>query len=741
MSSPDPTQDLIRLATAEAASARAEAVEPLHLLIAVCRSEAPQVNQAFEVHRVDQVRFRRRVRGFARQVAKTADSVPRRVSSRVQRLFELAHREAGALHRPFDAVCVFVALLHNPDAHVAQVIEIEQLPAAEMVQYFRRMLTRIDSGLPTAPEVEVERGAPAAPTLALYGKDYSALARAGSLEPIVGRKDEIKQLVRILLRKQKNTPVLVGDAGVGKTRIVEGLARRAAAGDAPETVRGMRIVEIQMAALAAGTRHRGEIEERFKRIVEEAEADPNVVLFLDDLHVLVSSGVSLEPVLARGLVRCIGATTPAEYRRCVESDAALERRIQPVPVEELSSAEVLAVLEALRESYQSYHGVTIDDDAIAAAIDLSARYITERRLPDKACGLIDQAAASKRFKTFTPAMAQPAEEPVVTREDVTRVVAEWTGLPMERLVAGDGGRLVGLEEALGRRVVGQEVAVRTVARVVRTGVAGLAHPDRPRGVFLFLGPSGVGKTEMAIALAESVFDDPRGLIRFDAAKPESGRDALVEAVRRAPYSVVLFEEVERADPKVMELLLELLDDARLADSRGQAADFRNTIVVLTSALGSEPCWPGRPASLDSGAFGGEHDSESPDELRRELLEHFRPELLNRINRIVPFKTLALKDVHAIVDRIVERVRDDRLRALGVELRLTPGAYEALVGQGFRPACGVGEMEHAVEQQIVEPLAHAVLDGRFKAGDTVDVVAGANGLEFVKGEGQPMDGGG
>ena len=729
MASPETTNDLIRLATAEAATAHAEAVEPLHLLIAVCRSESPQVNQAFEVHGVDQVRFRRRVRGFARQVARSAAEGPNRVSARVQRLLELAQREAGALHRPFDAVCVFVALLKSPDAHVAHVLEIEQIPSGEIVQYFHRMLTRIDSGVPTQPEVEVAPVAPrtATPVLDVYGKDYTALARAGVLDPVIGRKEEIKQVVRVLLRKQKNNPVLVGDAGVGKTRIVEGLAIRAAASDAPEPVCRMRVVEIQLSTLVSGAQYRGDLEERLNRIVEEAESDPNVVLFLDELHALVGAGAPrggpdasavLKPALARGRIRCIGATTAAEYRRHVEQDPALDRRFQPIPVEEPTPAQAAEVLEGLRASYQQYHGVEITEEAIAAAIDLSVRYVPDRRLPDKACDLIDQAAASKRFKTFSPSSHEPPEEAIVTRDDVARVVAEWTGLPVERLSEGEQDRLLRMEDVLRRRVVGQEVAVRTVARVVRTGMAGLAHPGRPQGVMLFLGPSGVGKTEMAKALAEALFDDPRRLVRADA------RDALVEAVRRAPQCVVLFDEIERAGPSVMELLAEILDHGQLADAHGQTADFRNTLVVLTSALGSEPC------SADPAPEPRDEDSESPDELRRELLEHFRPELLNRINRIVPFRTLALADVHAIVDRLVDRVREERLRDLGVELRMTPGAYEALVGQGFRPACGVRDMERAVEEQIVEPLAQALLDGRLKAGDVVEVVAQGNELKLT-----------
>ncbi len=716
----DPNEALIRLATAEAVAAQAEAVEPLHLLIAVCRSEVPQLNQAFEVHGVEPVRFRRRVRGFARQVATTSDGGPHRISGRVRRILELARKEAGALARPYDPVCVFVALLRSRDTDTEKVMEIERIPSAEILEYLQRMLTRIgepEKGEGNAP------GAGSTPMLDVYGKNYTAMARAGAFDPVIGRAEHLKQLVRVLLRKQKNCPVLVGDTGVGKTRIVEGLAMRAVAEDAPDAVNAMRIVEVQVGTL-------GGPEERLDRIVAEAEADPDVVLYLD------AAGM-LHPALARGRVRCIGSMTLAEYRRHADHDPAIERRLQPILVEEPSPAEAREMLVGLRETYEAYHGVTITDGAIDAAVDLSVRHVPDRRLPDKACDLIDQAAAAKRFNTFSPRKAAGAGDPSVTREDVARVVEEWTGVPLERLARDEQEWLLRMEDALRDRVVGQEVAVATVARVVRTGLVGMARPDRPRGVFLFLGPSGVGKTELAKALAEFLFDDARRLVQIDAAAiaEEHSVAKLVEAVRRTPYTVVLFDEIERAQPAGTDLLVELFMSGRLSDSLGRMADFRNAIVILTSSFGSgEPCPSARRGAGPLPAHPLEYDPvDSPDELRRELLEHFRPELLNGINRIVPFRPLDLADVRAVIDRIVGRVREERLRGKGVELRLAPSAYDVLVDLGFRPVCGVREMESAVERQIVEPLAQGVLDGRFKAGDTVEVAAEDDKLFLTTGE--------
>lgn len=718
----DPNEALLRLATAEAVAAQAEAVEPLHLLIAVCRSEVPQLNQAFEVHGVEPVRFRRRVRGFARQVATTSDGGPHRISGRVRRILELARKEAGALARPYDPVCVFVALLRSRDADTEKVMEIERIPSAEILEYLQRMLTRIGEpekgdGLGAAAP-----GATSTPMLDVYGKDYTTMARAGAFDPVIGRAEQLKQLVRVLLRKQKNCPVLVGDAGVGKTRIVEGLAMRAVAEDAPEAVSNMRIVEVQVGTL-------GGPEERLDRIVAEAEAHPDVVLYLD------AAGM-LHPALARGRVRCIGSMTLAEYRRHADQDPAIERRFQPILVEEPSPAEAREMLAGLRETYEAYHGVTITDGAIDAAVDLSVRHVPDRRLPDKACDLIDQAAAAKRFNTFSPRKAAGASDPSVTRQDVARVVEEWTGIPLDRLARDEQEWLLRMEDALRDRVVGQEVAVATVARVVRTGLAGMARPDRPRGVFLFLGPSGVGKTELAKALAEFLFDDARRMVQLDAATmaEEHSVAKLVEAVRRTPYTVVLVDEIERARPAGTDLLVELFVSGRISDSLGRTADFRNAIVILTSSFGSgEPCPSARRGAGPLPAHPLEYDPvESPDELRRELLEHFRPELLNGVNRIVPFRPLDLADVRAVIDRIVERVREERLRGKGVELRLTPPAYDVLVELGFRPACGVREMESAVERQIVEPLAQGVLDGRFKAGDTVEVAAEDDKLVLTTG---------
>jgi ATP-dependent Clp protease ATP-binding subunit ClpC len=488
------------------------------------------------------------------------------------------------------------------------------------------------------------------------------------------------------------------------------------------------------------------MEERVKKLLDEAARDPNLVLFLDELHTLVGAGGVrgssvdvgnlFKPALARGALRLIGATTLDEYRLHIEPDAALERRFQPVHVEEPSPAEARLILGGLRDLYQKHHNIVIEDAALDAAVELSLRYLPDRRLPDKARDLIDQAAVNKRFLSFSP--GQPPEREPVGREDVARVVAEWTGIPVERLSADRRQRLLELEARLRRRVLGQDEALRAVAEVLRAAFAGLAHPNRPYGVFLFLGPTGVGKTELAKALAESLFDDENRLVRFDmselmeehsvaqllGAPPgylghESG-GRLVEAVRRTPYCVLLFDEIEKAHPRVLDVFLQLFDEGRLTDARGRRADFTNTVIVMTSNL--QP----RAKPKLHGFIGG--DSAPPEDLRAALAQQLRPELVNRIGRIVPFRALEKSDLRAIIDKLIGAV-ERRLESRRLRLLLDDAAYDWLVAQ-CRAQFGARELERAVETALTEPLAHALLEERFATGATlrVRVDGGALALE-------------
>ena len=725
---PKPIEELMSLAWAEAKQARAEAVEPVHLFIALCKQNLPPIARAFEEIGLDPVKLRRRVRGFARALGAKQNVETRRVSGRVARVIE-----GAAL-----VTDVMIKLLAEADKDLKAVLEGELLP----VDKLRDLLSK-ESGKPDAAKGEA-RASAGGGTLEKFGKDYTQLARDGKLEPVIGRREELKQVIRVLLRKQKNNPVLVGEAGVGKTSIVEGLALYAVSDHAPPEVRQMQIIEVPIAGLVAGAKYRGDMEERLQKIVAAAEADPNIVIFLDEIHTIVGAGAGgdamdaaniLKPALARGAMRCIGATTPAEYARYIEKDAALERRFQPIRVEEPSPAEAREILAGLRASYEKYHQVKISDEALDAAVELSVKYIPDRRLPDKARDLLDQAAVSRRVRTLSPLVDdEPAAD--ITREDVAAVVAEWTGIPVEKLAASERQRLAKMEEVLRRRVIGQDHAIDAVARVVRTALSGLAPSNRPYGVFLFTGPTGVGKTELAKALAQFLFDDDRKMIRFDMSEfmeehssskligsppgyighEEGGR--LTEAVRHNPYSVVLFDEIEKAHPKVSDLFLQIFDDGRLTDSHGRTADFRNTIIILTSNVSTAAPQKAVRVGFNRGA---DEPKEAPVDLRSALVGKFRPELLNRLSAIVPFNALSIDHARAIVDKALGNVRQ-RLGDRRIELRVTDAGYEALVTAGFHPQFGARELERVVEREVVQPLAQGIVAGRWRDGSAVTVDA-------------------
>lgn len=753
---PQPIEDLLSLAWNEAKQVRADAVEPVHLFIAVCKLNPPTVTHAFDAVSIDPVRLRRRVRGFAKVLGAKEDRETSRVSSRVQDIIQKAKEEATQAGHTLLIADVLIALLTKPDKDLKAVLEGETFPSEKMIELLRK-----EASAPDAASLE---GATkkAGSIIDTLGKDYTKLARDGKLEPIIGRREELKQMIRVLLRKQKNNPVLIGEAGVGKTAIVEGLAQFTVAPHAPADVRQMRIVEIPIASLVAGTTFRGDLEKRMQDVVAAAEKDPNLVIFFDEIHLIVGAGAAggamdaaniLKPALARGMMRCIGATTPAEYARHIEKDAALERRFQPIRVDEPSPQEARAILAGLRPSYEKYHQVTIGDDALDAAVELSIKYIPDRRLPDKARDLLDQAAVSKRVFTLSPGNANGGA--VITREDVAAVVSEWTGIPVERLSTSDRDRLAHMEAELRKRVIGQDHAIDAVARVVRTALSGLAPANRPHGVFLFSGPTGVGKTELAKVLAEFLFEDEKKLIRFDMSEfaekhtvskligsppgyvghEEGAR--LTDAVRRMPYSVVLFDEIEKAHPDVFDLFLQIFDDGRLTDSHGKTADFRNTIIILTTNLSTEA--PKKMARVGFERADAPPPSDEPPDPRAALAGHFRPELLNRLSAVVAFRPLSGEHARAIVDKVLLNVRK-RVADRRLDLHVTPAAYDALVADGFHPQYGARELERIIERAVVEPLAEGVVNGRWPDGSAVTVDAdgprirlrGSNDDELVSG---------
>ena len=573
--------------------------------------------------------------------------------------------------------------------------------------------------------------------LAFFGRDITELARRGKLEPVIGRKDEILRVARILSQKRKANPVLVGEPGVGKTGIVEGLAQRIASRECPDFLRDARIVEISMSALISGAQYRGQFEERLQAVVKEAEAAPGVILFIDEIHTLVGTGAGggssmdaaniLKPALARGSIRLIGATTTAEYRRDIERDPALERRFQAVWVEEPTRDEAVEILRGLRARFEEHHGIQIEPDALDAAVDLSIRYIHDFRLPDKAIDLVDQACAMAMLRSFSKAAAKPrAKRKSIDRDDVAAAVAERCKLPVAQLAGNERERLMRIEATLEERVKGQSQAISAVADAVRVARSGMKDPTKPAAVFLFAGPTGTGKTELAKALAEFLFGSEASLLRFDMSEymeehsvsnligsppgyighNEGGR--LTDAVRAKPYSVILFDEVEKAHPRVLDLFLQVFDEGTLTDSRGRKANFRETVIILTSNLGSRTA----PTAKKLGFGAAPPDEDAAQALHARIADavkrQLRPELLNRISQTVVFNPLSKENVREIVEKFIVRL-NARLGEQGLRLTLDESVYALLMEDGYSPEFGARPMERAVESLIAQPLAKVILE--------------------------------
>ncbi|MEU9344009.1 ATP-dependent Clp protease ATP-binding subunit [Streptomyces sp. NPDC048278] len=624
------------------------------------------------------------------------------------------------------------------------------------------------------------------PTVDEYGRDLTEDARAGRLDPVIGRDEEVEQTIEVLSRRSKNNPVLIGDPGVGKTAIVEGIAQRIVAGDVPKILEGKRLVSLDLAGMVAGTKYRGEFEERLKKLLDEVrEHGDELVLFLDELHTVVGAGGGgdgsldagniLKPALARGELHLIGATTVDEYRKHIEKDAALERRFAPILVGEPTVDDTIEILRGLRDRYEAHHQVRITDEAVVAAAELSDRYITSRFLPDKAIDLMDQAAARVRLRSKTPPtdtrdiedrvaalnrekdqavadeeyerakelrdrikateaeleQAGTAEEhaPKVTAEDIAEVVSRTTGIPVAELTEEERERLMKLEEHLHERVVGQDEAITAVARAVRRARAGMSDPNRPVGSFLFLGPTGVGKTELARALAAALFGDETRMIRLDMSEfqerhtvsrlvgappgyvghEEAGQ--LTEAVRRQPYAVLLLDEVEKAHPDVFNTLLQLLDDGRLTDAQGRTVDFKNTVVIMTSNIGADRIL----------AAGTEDYTKVREAVMPALQQHFRPEFLNRIDEIIVFRGLDRTQLREIVDLLLEHTRS-RLRAQDVTLEVTDAAAVLLANLGHEPDFGARPLRRTIQREVDDRLADLLLSGQLVAGERAVVDA-------------------
>ena len=792
-------QNALRLAQAAAEELGHSYVGSEHLLLGLLREEAGAAHRCLAEQSVTGEKAREAIVEVV-GMGLAGLAPPQGLTPRAKRVIENAVGESSRMGGGYVGTehLLLGILKENGTMAMRVLTSLGADPRKLQAALLQRMsvVQRLPREAPTRIAAPRREEVPRSKVLEQFTRSLNALAREGKLDPVVGREREIARCIRILSRRTKNNPVLVGEPGVGKTAVAEGLAQRVVSGDVPEELMGKNILSIDLAAMLAGTKYRGEFEERVKNALTEIRRMGNVILFIDELHTIVGAGSAegavdaaniLKPALSRSEIRVIGATTRDEYRRYIEKDAALERRFQPVTVEEPSPEAAVEILMGLRDKYEAHHKLAVSDEAVAAAVELSRRYLPDRYLPDKAIDLMDEACARVRMECETrspdlkelenrlssvrgekeeaiagqdyetAARLRDVEEDfadqlqearrrwndgrtndliAVTEEDVAAVAAEWTGIPVQRLTQDEGERLLELENTLKERLVGQDEAVSAVARAIRRGRVGLKEPNRPTGSFLLLGPSGVGKTELCRTLAAAMFGQEEALIRIDMSEYAESHAAsrlvgsppgyvghedggqLTEKIRKRPYSVVLFDEIEKAHPEVWNLLLQILEDGCLTDSHGRKADFRNAVVVMTSNVGARQITSGH-----SLGFAGEEDGEKvrQDRVRRsvtdELKRTFRPEFLNRIDDTIVFRQLGEQDLREIARRMLEETAQ-RMRPLGLTLRAEEAAIEKLAKECYDPTNGARPLRRALRQKVEDVAAEGVLSGRFQKGDTI-----------------------
>ena len=789
-------QQVLVLAQEEAKRLNHNFIGTEHLLLGLAREGSGIAARALQNMSVDLNRVRQEVEG----ITPKGDKVIQQGISytpRAKRVVELAIEESQNLgHNYVGTEHLMLGLVREGEGIAAQVLSNVGI---DLKRARKEVIQLLGGEEGSARPVEGEKSEPQTPTVDTFGRDLTRLSKEGKLDPVIGREKEIERVIQILSRRTKNNPCLIGEPGVGKTAIAEGLAQHIVEGKVPEILRDKRVVTIELAAVVAGTKYRGEFEERLRKLMNELRQAGNVMVFIDELHTLIGAGAAegaidasniLKPALARGELQCIGATTLDEYRKNIEKDPALERRFQQILVGEPTREESVEILKGLRDRYEAHHKVKITDDAVEAAVKLGDRYISDRYLPDKAIDLIDEAASRVRIRNYTvPPDLKEVEEKLynlrtekessvrnqefekaaklrdeehklkenleeqkreweqkvgasemsnVTEEDVAYIVSSWTGVPVKRLAEEESVRLMNLEETIHNRIIGQDEAVRSVSRAVRRARAGLKDPKRPIGSFIFLGPTGVGKTELGRALAEALFGDENAVNRLDMSEymekhtaarligappgyvgyEEGGQ--LTEKVRRNPYSVILLDEIEKAHPDVFNILLQILEDGRLTDGKGRTVDFRNTVVIMTSNVGANFI---NKATVGFGSNDEEGDYDKMKErIMDELKRTFRPEFLNRVDDLIVFHALSKEHISQIVEIMLNEL-NRRIEEYDLQIEISDDVKGKLLQEGFDPTYGARPLRRVIQRKLEDGISEELLQGKISPGDTVSVNVG------------------
>lgn len=775
-----------------------------HLLLGLIREQEGVAARALEAQGITEEKVLTKIKQLIGETAQEEE--PQGFTPRTKRVLEMSFREALKMSTSYIGTeHLLLALIRESDSVAARIL---MSVGANPQQLYSEIVNMLGGNVPEGESGAVppisnkknsaKKGKSSTPTLDQFGRDFTAMAKEGKFDPVVGREKEIERVIQILSRRTKNNPCLIGEPGVGKTAIAEGLAQKIVEGNIPEILKEKRIVTLDLSSMVAGSKYRGEFEERIKKAMQEIIDAGDVILFIDEIHTLIGAGAAegaidasniLKPSLARGELQLIGATTLNEYRKHIEKDAALERRFQPVQVGEPTEEEALLILKGIRDKYEAHHKVKIIDEAIEAAVKLSHRYITDRFLPDKAIDLIDEAASRVRLRTFTapPDIKQLEDElekmkkekeaaikaeeyeragdlrnkenklreelektkdawyvqntsatQTVDEEAIAEIVGSWTGIPVKKLQEEESARLLKMEEILHKRVIGQDQAVKAVSKAIRRGRVGLKDPKRPTGSFIFLGPTGVGKTELTKALAESIFGDENAMIRIDMSEymekhsvaklvgappgyvgyDEGGY--LTEKVRRKPYSVVLFDEIEKAHPDVFNMLLQILDDGRLTDSQGRTVDFKNTVIIMTSNVGARNITEPKKLGFNAGGSKAVEYDDMKKNVMDELKRTFRPEFLNRVDEIIVFHPLTEEDIQKIVDVMLDQFTSRLQKSADLTLEFTSEARAFLAKVGYDPTFGARPLRRAIQTHVEDHLAEKMLEGKVTAGDVIKV---------------------